>query len=52
MDIVKNRPLAEKTWYELHDQVLSHIPESVEKSAINDKQKIMKLSKVKIDKKT
>ena len=40
--IVKNRPLAEGTWYEWYDWLISHNPKSVKKSASNVKEKKLK----------
>ena len=39
MEIAKNRPLPENTWYEWCDWLIDRIPESVKKSISNTKQK-------------
>ena len=45
--MVKSGPLTKNAWYKCYNWLISHIPQSVEKSAGNAKQKIMKFSKEK-----
>ena len=43
------RPIGEITWCKWYNWLISHITESVKKSASGVKEKIMKLSEAKVD---